>query len=115
MFFLKKKKHQVEFNILTTVHAANAVRPLEVYRFLARQVRPRQLQFIPCVEPKDFETVAPQKWDPDSLPLLGSDEALPGGMPAADPKRPGGASQHQPANRSPYRGPPNGGPRSTSR
>ncbi len=41
---------EVEFNILTTVHAANAEHPLEVYRFMRDVVKTRFLQFIPIVE-----------------------------------------------------------------
>jgi uncharacterized protein len=44
------KKHGVEFNILTTVHAANAGHPLEVYRFLRDEVGTQFIQFIPIVE-----------------------------------------------------------------
>jgi uncharacterized protein len=44
------KKHQVEFNILACVHAANADHPLEVYRFLRDEVGARFIQFIPIVE-----------------------------------------------------------------
>jgi len=44
------KKHGVEFNILTTVHAANADHPLEVYRFLRDEVGTQFIQFIPIVE-----------------------------------------------------------------
>ena len=44
------QKHGVEFNILTTVHAANAGHPLEVYRFLRDEVGTRFIQFIPIVE-----------------------------------------------------------------
>jgi uncharacterized protein len=44
------QNHKVEFNILTTVHAANADHPLEVYRFLRDEVRTRFIQFIPIVE-----------------------------------------------------------------
>ena len=44
------KKHGVEFNILTTVHAANADHPLEVYRFLRDEVAAQFIQFIPIVE-----------------------------------------------------------------
>jgi uncharacterized protein len=44
------QKHGVEFNILTTVHAANAGRPLEVYRFLRDAAGARFMQFIPIVE-----------------------------------------------------------------
>jgi uncharacterized protein len=44
------KKHRAEFNILTTVHAANAGHPLELYRFMRDEVKTRFLQFIPIVE-----------------------------------------------------------------
>lgn len=40
----------VPFNILTTVHAANAEHPLEVYHFLRDDVGAQFLQFIPIVE-----------------------------------------------------------------
>jgi uncharacterized protein len=42
--------HQVECNILCTVHAANALHPLEVYRFLRDEAGAAFLQFIPIVE-----------------------------------------------------------------
>lgn len=42
--------HNVEFNILTTVHAANGNHGLEVYRFLRDEVGTRYMQFIPIVE-----------------------------------------------------------------
>ena len=48
-------EHQVEFNILTTVHAANAKHPLEVYRFLRDEVGTRFIQFIPIIE-RDNDT-----------------------------------------------------------
>jgi len=44
------KKHQVEFNILTTVHAANADHGLAVYRCLRDEVGTHFMQFIPIVE-----------------------------------------------------------------
>jgi uncharacterized protein len=44
------KEHGVEFNILTTVHAANADHPLQVYRFLRDEVGAQFIQFIPIVE-----------------------------------------------------------------
>ena len=44
------QKQGVRFNILTTVHAANAPYPLEVYRFLRDEVRTQFMQFIPIVE-----------------------------------------------------------------
>jgi len=49
------KKYGVEFNILTTLHAANAPHPLEVYRFLRDEVGTRFVQFIPIVE-RDNDT-----------------------------------------------------------
>ncbi len=47
------KKHQVEFNILTTVHAGNVDHPLDVYRFLRDEVRTQFIQIIPIVERKN--------------------------------------------------------------
>ncbi len=44
------KRHGVEFNILTTLHAANADDPLRIYRFLRDDVGTRFMQFIPIVE-----------------------------------------------------------------
>ncbi len=44
------RKHAVEFNILTTVHAANAAHPVDVYRFLRDEIKTLFIQFIPIVE-----------------------------------------------------------------
>jgi uncharacterized protein len=44
------KKHHVDFNILTTVNAANADHGLDVYRFLRDEVGAAFVQFIPIVE-----------------------------------------------------------------
>jgi uncharacterized protein len=44
------KKHRVDFNILCTVHAANADHPLEVYHFFRDELGAQYLQFIPIVE-----------------------------------------------------------------
>jgi len=71
------RRHGVPFNTLTCVHRYNASRPLDVYRFLRREVGSTYLQFIPIVEPRDFEAVAPQHWDPGRLPVVGSAEAHP--------------------------------------
>jgi uncharacterized protein len=71
------RKHGVRFNTLTCVNRFNASRPLDVYRFLRRELGSTYLQFIPIVEPRDFETVAPQTWDPSRLPMLGSPESRP--------------------------------------
>jgi uncharacterized protein len=44
------KAHDVAFNVLTTVHAANAPHPLETYRFLRDEVGATFIQFIPIVQ-----------------------------------------------------------------
>jgi uncharacterized protein len=44
------KQHQVDFNILCTVNAANGDRPLEVYRFFRDQLGAEFIQFIPIIE-----------------------------------------------------------------
>jgi len=72
------RKHGVRFNTLTCVHRANASRPLDVYRFLRRELDSTYIQFIPIVEPKDFETHAPQARDQSRLPIVGTPAAHPG-------------------------------------
>lgn len=71
------KKHGVKFNTLTCVHAGNARRPLDVYRFLRRELGSTRMQFIPIVEPRDFECHPPGQ-DPAAMPLLGTPESVPG-------------------------------------
>jgi uncharacterized protein len=44
------RRHQVDVNILCTIHAANADYPLEVYRFFRDELHESYLQFIPIVE-----------------------------------------------------------------
>jgi uncharacterized protein len=44
------KKHDAEFNILCTVHAANVDRPVEVYRFFRDVLGAQFIQFIAIVE-----------------------------------------------------------------
>lgn len=72
------RKHGVKFNTLTVVNRLNVRRPLDVYRFLRQEVGSTYLQFIPCVEPRNFQTTAPQHWDPENLPVMGSAAARPG-------------------------------------
>jgi uncharacterized protein len=72
------RKHGVQFNTLTVVNRLNARRPLDVYRFLRNELGSTYIQFIPCVEPKVFHSVAPQHWPADSQPMLGSNAAKPG-------------------------------------
>jgi len=49
------QKHGVEYNILTTVHAANVDHPLEIYRFIRDEIGANFMQFIPIVE-RDNDT-----------------------------------------------------------
>ncbi len=42
--------HGVEYNVLTTLHRANAEHPIEVYRFLRDECGARWIQFIPIIE-----------------------------------------------------------------
>jgi uncharacterized protein len=72
------KRHEVPFNTLTVINRRNAKRPLDVYRFLRDEIGSTYMQFIPCVEPKDFRTVAPQHWPLDAMPLPGASAAHPG-------------------------------------
>ena len=72
------RKHGVGFNTLTVVNRHNAKKPLEVYRFLRDEVGATRMQFIPVVEPNVFARVAPQYWDENCLPVLGSPAARPG-------------------------------------
>ena len=44
------RRHDVEYNILTTLHRANADHPVEVYRFLRDHCGGRFMQFIPIIE-----------------------------------------------------------------
>ena len=44
------KAHEVDVNVLCTVHAANQDRPLEIYRFFRDELGIRFIQFIPVVE-----------------------------------------------------------------
>jgi uncharacterized protein len=49
------QKHDVDSNVLCTVHAANGDHPLEVYRFFRDELRAEFVQFIAIVE-RDNET-----------------------------------------------------------
>jgi uncharacterized protein len=58
------RKHEVEYNILCTVHAANAGHPLEVYRFFRDELKANFIQFIPIIEraTADFLPLANVGW-----------------------------------------------------
>jgi uncharacterized protein len=49
------REHQVEFNVLACVHAANAAHGPEIYRFLRDEAGASFIQFIPIVEHDDKE------------------------------------------------------------
>ena len=51
------QKHEVDTNILTTVHAANADHPLELYRFFRDDIGAQYIQFIPILERATDETL----------------------------------------------------------
>jgi len=48
--FERLRKHDVDVNILCTVHAANADHGLEVYRYFRDELQAKYMQFIPIVE-----------------------------------------------------------------
>jgi uncharacterized protein len=52
------RRHDVDWNALTTIHAANQDRGREVYRFLRDDCGARFMQFIPIVERGSPETMA---------------------------------------------------------
>ena len=51
------KRHGVDWNVLTTVHAVNGDHGAEVYRFLRDELDARYIQFIPIVERATPETL----------------------------------------------------------
>ncbi len=52
------RRHEVDVNILCTIHAANADHPVEVYRFFRDELGARYVQLIPIVERATAETIA---------------------------------------------------------
>lgn len=72
------QRHAVPFSVLCVVNRQNAKRPLDVYRFLTRDLGANRVQLIACVEPRDFRNVAPQHWDPATIPVVGTPRARPG-------------------------------------
>ncbi len=72
------KKHGVPFNALCVVNRENVKFPLDVYRFLTRELGVWRVQLIACVEPKVFRHVAPQRWAPETMPVVGTPQARPG-------------------------------------
>lgn len=58
------QRHAVDVNVLCTIHAANAHRPLDVYRFFRDELQAQYIQLIPIVERATPETIgaANQGW-----------------------------------------------------
>jgi uncharacterized protein len=73
-------QQNVPFNALCVVNRENARYPLDVYRFLTRELGVWRVQFISCVEPKVFPNIAPQYWDGADLPMVGTAQAQPGAV-----------------------------------
>ncbi len=73
------RKHDVPFNTLTCINRLNARYPLDVYRFLRRElgVRPT-CSSSPSSSTTASSAIAPQSWDPAVLPRQGDPEARPG-------------------------------------
>ena len=72
------QSYDVPLNTLTCVHRFNGRKPLDVYRFLRQELNSNYIQFIPIVEHRNFERVAPQTWNHDELPRDSEPEAKPG-------------------------------------
>jgi uncharacterized protein len=72
------RKAGLKFNTLTCVHRLNARKPLDVYRFLRRELDSTYIQFIPIVQKKGFESRTPFRESPALLPTLGTPAARPG-------------------------------------
>ncbi|MGY0614759.1 anaerobic sulfatase maturase [Vibrio sp. FJH11] len=74
----KLQHHGVRFNALVTVNRYNVKYPLEIYRFLTRELGVTYIQLAPVVEANDFHTTAPQFWNEQMIPVMGSELAKPG-------------------------------------
>ena len=73
-------RHEVDVNVLCTVHAANAEHPVEVYRYFRDDLGLRFMQFIPIVERATEVTLeaANRGWSSgrDGRPLYVNDGSL---------------------------------------
>ena len=58
------------FNALCVVNREVAKRPLDVYRFLTRELGAWPVQFTPCVEARDFKQVSPEQRKQQEAPSL---------------------------------------------
>jgi uncharacterized protein len=71
------RRFGVRYNTLTCVSRYNASKPLDVYRFLRRELGSTYLQFIPIVEPREFASTAPQRWDAARMVAVGDPRTSP--------------------------------------
>jgi sulfatase maturation enzyme AslB (radical SAM superfamily) len=56
------KAHRVAFTVAAAVHAGNADRPLDVYRFLRDEVGARFIHLIPVVDHRVVGPVSAEQW-----------------------------------------------------
>jgi uncharacterized protein len=70
--------HGVTLSTLSVINRRNARHPLDVYRFLRDELGTRYMQFLPCVEPRAFETTAPGHLPRGQLAPADSPRARPG-------------------------------------
>jgi pyruvate-formate lyase-activating enzyme len=82
------KKHNVEFNILCTVHAANAGHPLEVYHFFRDELGTNYIQFIPIIERATPELlpIANLGWGEYGRPDTAAPDTADADIVGADPR-----------------------------
>ena len=69
------RAHGVPFGTLSVVNRQTAKHPLEIYRFLRDELGSRMMQFIPCVEPRQFEHTAPDRHRDADLAAIGTPRA----------------------------------------
>jgi uncharacterized protein len=69
---------EVPFAALCVVNRDVARQPLQVWRFLAREVGTWRVQFTPCVETRHFQKTPPAQMPPAQMPMPGSEGARPG-------------------------------------
>ncbi len=72
------QQYQITFSTLTVVNRQNATEPATVYRFLRDELGCRNMQFIPCVEPRQFEHSAPAELAEHLCVAASSPRARPG-------------------------------------
>ncbi|WP_394391096.1 anaerobic sulfatase maturase [Shewanella woodyi] len=72
------KKYGVQFNALAVINRKNVLYPKEIYRFLTQELGATYIQFTPCVEGNSFTQTAPQFWNEQMIPIIGSELSKPG-------------------------------------